>query len=153
MKWFLYYTAALVVNVGMTVLFKNRINIGSSSAAPLFLLILSLFMSVYFYTNRSKSDFSTNGNNIEFTEKEWNAVAIYISRSFALSIPLYITLFLFISPIIKAVLSSLVFLLSLVGSIFFYRIENRQALNSRFENEKKELEEQKKLEESGKWKR
>lgn len=152
MKWFLYYTVSLIINCIIIFIFKGNINIDTGSASPVFLVILSAFMAVYYYTNRSKEDFSTNYYGVEFTEDEWESISLYTCRCNALAIPLYVPFIFFFPSLIKVILSVLIFIVSIVGGIVFYRIKFRKELHFRFENEKRELEIQKRLEESGRWK-
>ncbi|MBE6573989.1 MAG: hypothetical protein E7652_06310 [Ruminococcaceae bacterium] len=153
MKWFLYYTVSLIVNFTMIVIFRTDINVDVSSASPAFLLILSAFMSAYFYTNRKKEDFGTNYySDIGFTDDEWITVSLYACRSCLACIPLYIPFIFFFDILIKSLVPVLIFIISMIGGVVFYRIKFRKELHSRFENEIKELEAQKKREESGKWK-
>ena len=142
-----------IINGVMLILFKSSINIESASASPVFLLFLSAFMSAYYYTNRKKADFSTNYySNIGFTEEEWERVSIYTARVNAAALPLYIPFVFFFPLRIKILVSVLIFMISMIGGAVFYRLKFRKELNSRFEKERKELEDQKKLEELGKWK-
>ncbi|MBE6686643.1 MAG: hypothetical protein E7591_05360 [Ruminococcaceae bacterium] len=153
MKWFLYYAVSLAANITVTLLFKNYINIEPLSVVPVFLLMLSAFIAVYYYTNRSKEDFGTNYySDIGFTDEEWEKVCLYTCRFNAGAIPIYIPFVLFFSPIVKAIVPTLIFMIAMVGGVVFFRIKYRKSLYLRFCEEKKELETQKKLEESGRWK-
>lgn len=152
MKWFLYYAVIMSVNIISVFLFGSSINIDESSVSPVLLLLLSAFLSVYYYTNRKKEDFSTNYYGIEFTEEEWERVSLYTRQINAAVLPLYIPFIFFFPLLIKLIVPVLIFIISIAGGTVFYRIKFRKELHSRFENEKRELEEQKKLEESGRWK-
>lgn len=97
MKLFLYYTVSLIINCIIIFIFKGNINIDTASASPVFLMILSAFMAVYYYTNRSKEDLGTNYYGIEFTEEEWESISLYTCRFSASVIPLYVP-FIFFFP-------------------------------------------------------
>ena len=132
---------------------KNNININAGSVAPLFLLLLSAFMGAYYYTNRHKEDFSTNYYGIGFTEDEWERVSLYTCRFNIAALPLYIPFIFFFSIAVKTIVPTLIFIIAMMGGVILCRIKYRKELRCRFEAEKRELEEQKNLEESGKWKK
>ena len=120
------------------------------SVLPLFLLLLSVFQSVYFNNNRGKKDFSSN-NTSELTEKEWERMSVYMSRSYLVAVPLFIQFIIFFDSPAK-VLSVLVFFAAFCGGGIYFRVKHKDERVSRFDKETKELEEQRRNEELGKWK-
>ena len=150
MKWILYYIVTLGLNLVCAIAFHERLNLDFNSAVPIFLIGLSIFQAVYFFQNASKKDFNTN-NNSDLTEEEWAQMTSYMIASYLIFIPLMLPFVWFFSSWGK-LLSILVFLLAFTGGMIWYRLRHRKEYEARFAKEDKELEEQRKREELGKWK-
>ena len=84
------------------------------------------------------------------TEDEWAVLSVYLRNSYIISIPLYIPFILYFSIWVK-ILSAFIYLIALGAGPFFWRIRNRDKLIQRLNDEDKELAEQLKKEESGKY--
>ncbi|MBQ8475076.1 MAG: hypothetical protein IJ499_05380 [Clostridia bacterium] len=143
----IYCIILFLVNVVAAVVFHNSLNISAVSALPLFLLCLSAFQSYYFYNHRAKADFNIN-NDSELTEGEWGVLSVYMSRSYLVSLPLYVPFIIFGGLWIK-VLSVAVFFAAFVGGAAVYKHKYRDKIAERIDKEAEELTEQKKREELG----
>ncbi|MBQ8432434.1 MAG: hypothetical protein IJX28_06080 [Clostridia bacterium] len=150
MKWVVYYAVTLGLNVACMIAFHENLHLEFHSVIPIFLIGLSIFLSVYYRTNPSRKDFSTN-NHTDLTEEEWGVMAAYSGASGVIVVPLLLPFVCFFSTWAK-LLSILVFFGGFVGGAVFYRLRHRKEYEARFAKEANELEEQKKREELGKWK-
>ena len=86
MKRVLYYTITLALNIACVIVFRKQINVTAASVMPVGMLAASLFMSLYFNENRSKSNFNIY-NDSDLTEEEMEHVAVCIRDGFVLSPP------------------------------------------------------------------
>ena len=150
MKWVIYYIVALGLNLVGVMVFHDRLNLVFNSVIPLFMIGLSIFQVGYFSKHPHKKDFNTN-NNSDLTEGEWERMTSYMISSYLIFIPLMIPFVWFFSAGVK-LLSILVFLLAFTGGMIWYRLRHGKDYQARFAKENKELEEQQKREELGKWK-
>ena len=150
MKWVIYYIVALGLNLVGVMVFHDRLNLVFNSVIPLFMIGLSIFQVGYFSRHPHKKDFNTN-NNSDLTEREWARMTSYMISSYLIFIPLMLPFVWFFSTGVK-LLSILVFLLAFTGGMIWYRLRHGKEYRARFDQENKELEEQRKREELGKWK-
>ena len=150
MKWVIYYIVTLGLNLVGVMAFHDRLNLVFNSVIPLFMIGLSIFQVGYFSKHPHKKDFNTN-NNSDLTEGEWARMTSYMISSYLIFIPLMLPFVWFFSAGVK-LLSILVFLLAFTGGMIWYRLRHGKDYQARFAKENKELEEQQKREELGKWK-
>ena len=150
MKWVIYYIVTLGLNLVGVMVFHDRLNLVFNSVIPLFMIGLSIFQIGYFSKHPHKKDFNTN-NNSDLTEGEWARMTSCMISSYLIFIPLMIPFVWFFSAGVK-LLSILVFLLAFTGGMIWYRLRHGKDYQTRFAKENKELEEQQKREELGKWK-
>ena len=150
MKWVIYYIVTLGLNLVGVIVFHETLNFAFNSVIPLFMIGISIFQIGYFSRHPHKKDFNTN-NNSDLTEKEWENMTSYMIASYLIFIPFMLPFVWFFSSWGK-LLSILVFLLAFTGGMVYYRLRHGKEYRSRFDKEDKELEEQKKREELGKWK-
>ena len=96
-KYIIYYTLTITVNIITGVIFKDNIILTELSFVPSFLLLLSVFQAVYFYNNREKNDFNTNYSlsSYDLSKDEWTLFTEYMKNGFLLSLPLYIPFIIF----------------------------------------------------------
>ena len=150
MKWIIYYIVTLGLNLVGVMVFHDRLNLVFNSVIPLFMIGLSIFQVGYFSKHPHKKDFNTN-NNSDLTEGEWERMTSYMISSYLIFIPLMLPFVWFFSAGVK-LLSILVFLFAFTGGMIWYRLRHGKDYQARFAKENKELEEQQKREELGKWK-
>ena len=150
MKWLIYYIITLGLNLIGVIVFHEHLNLVFNSVIPLFMIGLSIFQVGYFSRHPHKKDFNTN-NDSDLTEGEWERMTSYMIASYLIFIPLMIPFVWFFSAGVKLI-SILVFLLAFTGGMLWYRLRHRKEYGARFAKENKELEEQRKREELGKWK-
>ena len=148
MIFVVYYCVTILMSVLSAFVFKNSIDI-SSSLLPVALIVLSIVQAMYFHSHRRKKDFNINNDSV-LTEEEWAVVSIYTRNSFILSIPLYIPFVLFFSLWIK-LFTIIIYLLAFSGGAVFWRIRYKRQLMLRLKAEDKELADQIKKEEMGKF--
>ena len=147
MIWIIYYVVSVISVTILAVYNVTQLCINSASIIPIFLIGLSVFQALYFYNNRSKSDFSS-GNNSPLSETEWEILSVYMSFSYVFFIPLLLPFVIFFQTPIKA-LSLIIYGLAFVGGNICFRIKHGKEIKARLEHEKQELDEQKKKEELG----
>ena len=150
MKWVIYYVVTLGLNLFGALVFHERWNLEYHSLIPLFLIGLSLFQIAYFSRHPTKREFHSN-NDSDLTDAEWEQMMQYSIRSYLVFIPFLIPFICFFSHWGK-MLSIPVFFAAFVGGAVAYRIRHQKEYKARFAKEDKELEEQRKREELGKWK-
>lgn len=150
MKWVIYYIVTLGLNLVGVMAFHDRLNLVFNSVIPLFMIGLSVFQIGYFSKHPNKKDFNSN-NDSDLTEGEWARMTSYMISSYLIFIPLMLPFVWFFSAGVK-LLSILVFLLAFTGGMLWYRLRHGKEYHARFTKENKELEEQQKREELGRWK-
>ncbi|MBE6705913.1 MAG: hypothetical protein E7583_11670 [Ruminococcaceae bacterium] len=146
----LYYIILIILCTAFSIVFCDHINITMASLLPLFLMMLSVFQSVYFHNHREKKDFNIN-NDSPLTEKEWEKVAVYMRNSYMIVTPLFVPFVMFFTSWAKAI-SIILYLIGFVGGMLYYRLRYHKEIKRRVSDEMTELKEQKKKEELGKWK-
>lgn len=149
MGFVVYYFIATIASMISAFIFSDQINVTYESILPLVMIGFSVFQAVYFHNHREKKDFNIN-NDSPLTEDEWAVLSVYLRNSYIISIPLYIPFILYFSIWVK-ILSAFIYLIALGAGPFFWRIRNRDKLIQRLNDEDKELAEQLKKEESGKY--
>ena len=119
------------------------------SLLPSFLALLSLVLLFSFRKETSKEKQTAYGSDL--TAEEQNLLGKYTSFGFAFLTPWHGIFLFFFSTAVKF-FSVLLLLASFIVGPCLFRIRHGKELQSRFDLEKRELEEQRKREEQGKWK-
>ncbi len=145
-----YICIALVLNGISAVAFYKYLHITIFSLLPLTLMAVMLFQALYYRKGKPDNDLSTAYGS-GFNNKEQSAILQYVSKSLTVGIPLLIPFALFFTDMVK-ILSVPVYILSFAAGIVYYRIKHKDELQNRIQEEKRQLEEQIKKEEQGKWK-
>jgi len=146
----IYYISVVSFELLFLFLLRNCVNIGYVSVLPLFLMALSAYQAYYFKRNRRKTDFNIN-NDADLTDEEWGKLSIYMSYFFSYSVPLHIPFVIFFNDYVK-LLSLPIYLISFSGGALLFRIKHHKEYNTRRSSEARELEDQIRREELGKWK-
>ena len=145
----IYYCITIIANIVAAIVFHKSINITALSAMPLLLLALRLCQSHIFKNEKVENGFRTAyGSNL--TADEENKMLDSGSSFLFATIPWMIPFVLFFPSIVK-VLSILVYIIGLVGGLILYRVKNKGEIVNRMDVEEKELQEQEKKEQLGKW--
>lgn len=150
MKWLAYYGVTIVICACCGIYFNEFLNITCYSLVPVVLIMLMAIQAGYCYSIRTKEDFHSSSMS-EFKESEVIELSVYMTNSFSLFIPPLIPFVLFFSNAAKVFPALLIYFVSLIAGIIFFRIHNRKRFKDKFLRERKELEEQLKKEELGKW--
>ena len=146
----IYYCITIFINVILSVIFRNYINITYLSLIPLFVIVLMIFQAAFFKTHKIESGFKTNyGSNL--TVEEENEMQKNIANFMLAMIPLMIP-FIFFFPSFVKVFSIILYIVSLFGGVIIFRLKNKDKIVGRAEQEEKERKEQEKKEQLGKWK-
>lgn len=145
-----YICITLVLNGLSAFIFNKHLHISVLSLLPLALMTVMLFQALYYRKGKPDNDFSTAYGS-GFNTKEQSALLRYASKSLTVGIPLLIPFVLFFADIVKT-LSIPVYILSFAAGIVYYRIKHKDELKNRIQEEKRQLEEQIKKENQGKWK-
>ena len=146
----IYYGLTILFNIIITVIFYENINITGLSVVPLFLIILMIFQSFIFKTEKVESEFQIQYGS-KLTVDEENRMFSITSVFIFATVPWMIPFIVFFSSPIK-LLSIGVYLFGLVGGFVLYRIKNNKKIERRIEAEEKERKAQEKMEQLGKWK-
>lgn len=145
----IYYCITIIANIVAAIVFHKSINITALSAMPLFLIALMIFQAHIFKNEKVENGFRTAyGSNL--TADEENKMLDSGSSFLFATIPWMIPFVLFFPSIVK-VLSILVYIIGLVGGLILYRVKNKGEIVYRMDVEEKELQEQEKKEQLGKW--
>ena len=145
----IYYCITILANIAATPIFYEYINISALSIVPLFLIALMIFQALLFKNEKVENGFRTAyGSNL--TADEENKLLSSGSSFLFATIPWMIPFVLFFPAIVK-VLSILVYIIGLVGGLILYRVKNKGEIVNRMDVEEKELQEQEKKEQLGKW--
>ena len=145
----IYYCITIIANIVAAIVFHKSINITVLSAMPLFLIALMIFQAHIFKNEKVENGFRTAyGSNL--TADEENKILDSGSSFLFATIPWMIPFILFFPSIVKA-LSILVYIIGLVGGLILYRVKNKGEIVNRMDVEEKELQEQEKKEQLGKW--
>ena len=119
------------------------------SLLPLFFALLSLVLSFSFRKATPREEQTAYGSDL--TPEEQGLLGKYTSFCFGFLAP-WQGIFLFFFPTAVKMLSVLLFLASFFVGPGLFRMLHGKELQSRFLRERLELEEQRRKEESGKWK-
>ena len=150
MKMCIYYCITILANLISVIVFYKNINITAMSALPLALIALMIFQAIMRKNEKAERGFKTAyASNL--TPDEENAMSGIGAMLIFAAIPWIIPFVIFFSSPVKA-LSIIVYIFSLLGGGIFYRLKNKDKIKNRIENENKELKEQEKKEQLGKWK-
>ena len=145
----IYYCITIIANIVAAIVFHKGINVTGLSVMPLFLIVLMIFQALLFKNEKVENGFRTAyGSNL--TAGEENKMLDSGSSFLFATIPWMIPFVLFFSSIVK-VLSILVYIIGLVGGLILYRVKNKGKIVNRMDVEEKELQEQEKKEQLGKW--
>ena len=146
MKWIIYYATTLLLHVITLVIFREQINITSSSLVVILLISLSVFSALYYHHNKDAN--TTYSVHSDITDPEWRHLASYRVYSYLIIIPIFLPFIWFFSSWFK-LFSVLIFLLAFAGGSILFRIKHRKALQERYCRERHELWEQQRKEELG----
>ncbi len=151
MGWIIYYIAAIVVNIICVIVFRKHININLESIIPVAMIGLSIFEATYLANddNFQENTMYTSHNSLNNNEK--GKMYLCMRRAFLIAIPLFVPFIFFFSKWIK-ILSVLIMFLTLIGGGLYFRIKHGKKVKHRWTGESEELKEQKKKEETGKFK-
>ena len=145
----IYYCITILANIAAIPIFFEYINISVLSIVPLFLIALMIFQALLFKNEKVENGFRTAyGSNL--TADEENKLLGSGSSFLFATIPWMIPFILFFPPFVK-VLSTLVYIVGLIGGILLYRIKNKGKILNRMNAEEMERQEQEKREQLGKW--
>ena len=145
----IYYCITILANIAAIPIFYEYINISALSIVPLFLIALMIFQALLFKNEKVENGFRTAyGSNL--TADEENKLLGSGSSFLFATIPWMIPFILFFPPFVK-VLSTLVYIVGLIGGILLYRIKNKGKILNRMNAEEMERQEQEKREQLGKW--
>lgn len=150
MKFTIYYGAVIIANILSAFLLHEHLNITLWSAIPVALMLVMIFQVSYFKHDTDDKGFSTAYGS-GYTHEEEKGVTSYISNALLFVLPLLVPFILFFTSYAKLI-SILVYAIALLVGSLIYRITHKDDLNARVNQEKKDLEEQKKKEELGEWK-
>lgn len=146
----IYIFITLFLNVLSAFVFYKHLHISVLSLLPVALIAVMLFQAIYYKKGTPESDVSTAYGS-GFNKKEQSSLLKYASKTLFTGFPLLIPFVFFFTDAIK-ILSVLVYILSFAAGIIYYRIKHKDELEDRINEEKRQLEEQIKKEEQGKWK-
>ena len=145
-----YYSITILANIIAIFIFHKNINISALSIIPLILIALMIFQAYFFKKEKVENGFRTTyGSNL--TNDEENNMLNSTSTFLLATIPWIIPFILFFPSFVK-ILSVLVYIVGLIGSLILYRIKNKGKIVDRIDVEEKERQEQQMKEELGKWK-
>ena len=131
-------------------LFYKQINISLLSIVPSALFVLMLFEGFLLKSERIENGFKTAfGSNLN-TEEE-NVILIYSSNSLLISAPFLIPFIVFFPSLFK-LFSLIIFVMGFASGAIVFRLKHKNRINKRIDDERYELEKQRKNEELGKWK-
>ena len=150
MKWYIYYTAMVILNFLSLILFHKSIHVEYLSLIPLCLLGNSIFQAYYHAHRKAQEPNTTYSAKSNITEREWEQVVRYTVYSYLIVIPLYLPFVFFFSW--EKILSLILFATSFLGGSVWFRIRHGKEWKERCALEKNELSEQQKKEEMGQWK-
>ena len=149
MRWIIYYTTTIILNVTSFFVLRHHLHITAASIMPVLCLLLSAFLAFYYVHNQeNKTTYSSNTN---ITDAEWKQVTSYMVYAHLIVIPLYIPFIWFFSSWLK-LFSAFLFLVAFNGGNIVFRIKHGKELQNRHDQEKRELREQKAKEDMGQWK-
>ena len=145
-----YYIAMLLLNLLSLILFRNSIHVAYMSLIPLSLLGDSIFQA-YYYANHEAKDFKTTYSaKSNITDHEWEQLTRDMINSHLIAIPLYVPFIFFFTW--GKMLSFVLFVAAFLGGSIRFRIRHGKEMQERYRQEKRELNEQQKKEEMGRWK-
>ena len=121
----------------------------AGSLLPLFFVLLSLALAVSFRKATPREEQTAYGSDL--TPEEQGLLGKYTSFGLGLLAP-WQGIFLFFFPTAVKMLSVLLFLAGVIAGPCLFRVRHGKELKSRFLRDRSELEEQRRKEESGKWK-
>ena len=121
----------------------------AGSLLPLFFVLLSLALAVSFRKATPREEQTAYGSDL--TPEEQGLLGRYSSFGLGLLAP-WQGIFLFFFPTAVKMLSVLLFLAGVIAGPCLFRVRHGKELKSRLLRERSELEEQRRKEESGKWK-
>lgn len=121
----------------------------AGSLLPLFFVLLSLALAVSFRKATPREEQTAYGSDL--TPEEQGLLGKYTSFGLGLLAP-WQGIFLFFFPTAVKMLSVLLFFASVIVGPCLFRVRHGKELKSRLLRERSELEEQRRKEESGKWK-
>lgn len=146
----IYYCVAIFVNVIAACVFYQKINITTMSLLPLFLIALMIFQAIMLKKEKTENGFRTMYGS-DLTENEENDLMKSGATFLFATIPWMIPFVIFFPSFVK-VFSVIVYIIGFVGGLLLYKIKNKGKIVNRIDAEKKEREEQEKIEQLGKWK-
>ena len=145
----IYIFITLFLNVLSAFVFYKNLHISILSLVPVALIAVMLFQAIYYKKGTPENEVSTAYGS-GFNNKEQSALLKYASKTLFAGIPLLIPFVFFFTDAIK-ILSVFVYIVSFAAGIVYYRIKHKEELENRINEEKRQLEEQIKKEEQGKW--
>ena len=151
MKRILYLIVTFSLNIVCVTVFRARLNINAASALPLFLTVWMSFFALYLNYHRRREDITTNYYQPDFTETEWERVAVCMRDAYLFSVPLYVPFVFFFSVWVKLLSALFISIVSHSCGGILFRLRYGRELRARYDKERKELDEQKKREELGRW--
>ncbi len=146
----IYYGLTILFNIIITVIFYENINITGLSVVPLFLIILMIFQSFIFKTEKVESEFQIQYGS-KLTADEENRMFSSTSAFMLAAVP-WMVPFIFFFPSSLKLISIAVYIFGLIGGFVLYRIKSNKKIKERIETEEKERKAQEKMEQLGKWK-
>lgn len=151
-KLSIYYLIHIIINILMLIFFSEFVNIHLLSVLPIFLMCLMIFQTTLFKRDNQRTttgDTSYSvGNTVRLTDEELNYQNLFLRHSFLVCLPFEIPMIFFLSSYLKLLCVLPYICAYIIGGVVF-KVKFGKEIQSRIEDEKKELEEQKKREELG----
>ena len=151
-KLSIYYGCHVIINIVLLFAFYSLIKIHVLSLLPIFLIALMSFQTILFKVdtkNNTAGDTAYSvGDTVRLTEEEQTLQYAYLKHSFLLCIPLELPLIFFLPSYWKLIGIIPYILAYIIGGIVF-KVKNGKAIRDRTDREKKELEDQMRMEELG----
>ena len=149
MRRIIYYITTIILNITSIFVLRHHLHITAASMIPVLLLLLSAFFAFYYVHNQENN--TTYSSNTNITEAEWKQVTFYMIHAHLIAIPLYIPFIWFFASWFK-LFSAVLFLVAFISSNIVFRMKHGKELQDRYDQEKRELQEQKVKEDMGHWK-
>ena len=146
----IYYCTTIAANIIAAFVFRKSMNISALSLLPLCLMALMAFQAMIFKNQKAENGFQTAYNS-NLTADEENRMMQSGSRFLLATVPWMIPFVIFFPSVVK-ILSILVYLVGLIGSLIWFRWKHKDKIAKRMSSEENERKEQEKKEQLGKWK-
>ena len=157
MGWAIYYAAALVISAVASAFFKESIMINACSVVPAGFLIAGIVGACTLRSQARDPETGTRFNtgstpaSMNLANNEYAENCRAAACSMMISLPLYLPLALFFGGLLKIILSVAVYFIFFALGAVVFRIKHGASIRARVDTESRELEDQRKKEELGRW--